>query len=185
MCGSSLALLSFDCFVDFLVICAQVKKNTAILSFNIESIKMNLSVQLLKGKIYVNSVICCFLVYSLCLSISVICQAIFCSVNAWTAATMGLLEFFQLLKISWFWSCSINAEDIWGNNRWLSAYIASCFHVTSLSQPSAGGGKKNLCRMVESIQSTETEGSTTTREIQLPETKFWTYIVKCSRRHFS
>lgn len=102
MCRSSLALLSFDCFVDFFGDLCTGQKTTAILSLNTESIKINLSVQRLKGKIYVNSVICCFLVYSLSLSISVICQAIFCSVNAWTAATMGLLEFFQLLKISWF-----------------------------------------------------------------------------------
>ena len=69
---------------------------TAVLSFDVGSLN------LFNRQAYVNSDIHCFLIYTLSLSISVICQAILHSVNAWIAATACLLEFFQLLKISWF-----------------------------------------------------------------------------------
>lgn len=83
----------------FFVIHAQLIK-TAVLSFDAGS--FNLSVHLFNRKAYVNSDIHCCLIYTPSLSISVIFQAILRSVNAWIAATTGLLEFFQLLKISWF-----------------------------------------------------------------------------------
>lgn len=86
-------------FVLVFVIHAQLIK-TAVLSFDAGS--LNLPVHLFNKKAYVNSDIHCFLIYAPILPISVICQAILHSVNAWIAATRGLLEFFQLLKISWF-----------------------------------------------------------------------------------
>lgn len=86
-------------FVLVFVIHAQLIK-TAVLSFDAGSLKINLSVHLFNRKMYVNSDIHCFLIYIQSLSISVICRAIFHSANAWIAAMRGLLEFFQLLKIS-------------------------------------------------------------------------------------
>lgn len=88
-------------FVLGFVIHAQLIK-TAVLSFDAGSLKVNLSVHHFNRKAYVNSDMRCFVIYAPSLSISVICQAILRSVNAWRAATRGLLEFFQLLKISWF-----------------------------------------------------------------------------------
>lgn len=72
---------------------------TAVLSFDTGS--LNLSVHLFNWKAYVNSDIHCFVIYTLSLSISVICLAVLHSLYAWIAATRGLLEFFQLPKISW------------------------------------------------------------------------------------
>lgn len=88
-------------FVLVFVIHAQLI-NPAVLSFDAGSLKINLSVHLFNRKAYVNSDIHYFLIYTPSLSISVICQAIFHSANAWIAATRGLLEFFQVLKISWY-----------------------------------------------------------------------------------
>lgn len=81
-------------FVLIFVIHAQLIK-TVILSFDTGSHKINVSVHLFNRKAYVNSDIHGFLIYTLSLSISVICQAILHSVNAWIAATWGCLNSFS------------------------------------------------------------------------------------------
>lgn len=73
-------------FVLVFVIHAQLIK-TVVLSFDTGSLKINVSVHLFNRKAYVSSDIRGFLIYTLSLSISVICQAILHSVNAWIAAT--------------------------------------------------------------------------------------------------
>lgn len=121
----------------------------------LEALKLTFQLTFSTGKHHLNSDIHCFLIYAEFVH--------FCNLSSYSplskyldsshkgfAWILWVAKNKQVLKL-----LSVTTEDIWGNNRWLSAYIANNFNTTSYSQSSArgrgAGRKKGLFSVEENI----------------------------------